>query len=285
MKMTLKLLQSSERISMSYSISEVAKLLNISVETVRFYEEKGIIAPKRKTNSKYRRYESWDIFRLYECLQYRALHFTLEEADRTMNSASIQEFSDMIEEKEQALRKKVHFDTMLLSRMTEMRERSQLAAANIGHFWVTKAPRTHYIFSTVGSGDAYEAITPSKELGGTWLSYAAFMDFCVQIRLQDVLEKNDREYWCGAMDDRYIRYFSVPLTKKVRTKEPALCLTTNVDMGDHGNLSIEWVCSLLEKAEEENLEVCGDVWGKLLHRYHENGKYHRIMELSVPISV
>ncbi|MBE5996973.1 MAG: hypothetical protein E7240_06435 [Lachnospiraceae bacterium] len=191
----------------------------------------------------------------------------------------------MIEEKENNLRKKVNFDTMLLARMAEMRERSQLAAANIGHFWVTKAPRKHYIFSTVGSGDTYEAINPSKELGGLWLSYVAFMDFCIQIRLQDVLEKNDREYWCSAIDDRYVQYFSIPLTKKSRTKEPALCLTTNVDMGERGDLSVGWVYPLIEKAEEENLEICGDVWGKLLHRYHENGKYHRIIELSVPIRV
>jgi DNA-binding transcriptional MerR regulator len=54
----------------TYSSGEIAKLLHINRETLRFYERKGLIAPERADN-KYRRYSYDDLLTLWEIIALR----------------------------------------------------------------------------------------------------------------------------------------------------------------------------------------------------------------------
>ena len=46
-----------------YKINEISKLYNIGVDSIRYYEELGILHPKRASNG-YRQYTTHDIHRL-----------------------------------------------------------------------------------------------------------------------------------------------------------------------------------------------------------------------------
>ena len=60
-------------------ISEVAKELNVDISTIRFYERKGLVQPKRRADSKYREYSGEDIGELKSIILYRKLDFSIEE--------------------------------------------------------------------------------------------------------------------------------------------------------------------------------------------------------------
>ena len=62
----------------SHSISEVAAELGITTRTIRFYEEKGLLAPSR--NGQQRIYSAADRVRLKLILRGKRLGFTLEES-------------------------------------------------------------------------------------------------------------------------------------------------------------------------------------------------------------
>jgi DNA-binding transcriptional MerR regulator len=62
----------------SHSISEVAAELGITTRTIRFYEEKGLLAPSRKGQQ--RIYSAADRVRLKLILRGKRLGFTLEES-------------------------------------------------------------------------------------------------------------------------------------------------------------------------------------------------------------
>lgn len=57
----------------SYTIGELAELSSVSVRTLRFYEEAGLLAPERDAQNGYRRYERADVDRLQEILLLRRL--------------------------------------------------------------------------------------------------------------------------------------------------------------------------------------------------------------------
>lgn len=61
------------------TISEVANLLNIDQSTVRFYERKGLIAPARREDSKYRDYSDEDVMKLKRIMLYRKLDFSIDD--------------------------------------------------------------------------------------------------------------------------------------------------------------------------------------------------------------
>lgn len=55
-----------------YKIGDISELLDIPATTIRFYEEKGIIKPKRDTDDGYLYYDVWSVNYLMDILYYRA---------------------------------------------------------------------------------------------------------------------------------------------------------------------------------------------------------------------
>ena len=69
---------------MAYKAGEVAKIVGINIDTIRFYEQKGLLAqPKRAANG-YRLYEQDTINRLLFILNAKSLGFTLKEIDELL---------------------------------------------------------------------------------------------------------------------------------------------------------------------------------------------------------
>lgn len=59
-------------------ISEAAKVTGLSVSNIRFYERKGLLAPVRQEESKYRDYSSEDIEQLKKIILYRKMDIPIE---------------------------------------------------------------------------------------------------------------------------------------------------------------------------------------------------------------
>ncbi len=60
-------------------ISEVAELTGLSISNIRFYERKGLIAPDRRVDSKYRDYTLSDVDLIKRIVLYRKMDLSIEE--------------------------------------------------------------------------------------------------------------------------------------------------------------------------------------------------------------
>jgi len=61
------------------TIGKLAKMADIGIETVRFYERQGLIAPPPRSESNYRIYPAEEVARLRFIKRAKALGFTLNE--------------------------------------------------------------------------------------------------------------------------------------------------------------------------------------------------------------
>lgn len=66
-------------------VSEVAKLSGVSVRTLHYYDEIGLLPPSLVNEKGYRYYEDGDIERLQEILFFRELDFSLKEIARILS--------------------------------------------------------------------------------------------------------------------------------------------------------------------------------------------------------
>ncbi len=71
-------------VATTYSISELSKEFDITTRTIRFYEEKGVLSPKRQGTR--RIFSVADRLRLALILKGRRLGFSIEEARRIMHA-------------------------------------------------------------------------------------------------------------------------------------------------------------------------------------------------------
>ncbi len=65
--------------SMAMKVGELAKRTGVSVRTLHYYDEIGLLSPLRRSEASYRLYAAEDIVRLQQIKSLRQLGFTLEE--------------------------------------------------------------------------------------------------------------------------------------------------------------------------------------------------------------
>jgi DNA-binding transcriptional MerR regulator len=69
-----------------YTINKLAKLAGVSTRTLRFYDECGLLSPKRISTNGYRIYGQVEIDRLQQILFYRELGVELAEIGRILSA-------------------------------------------------------------------------------------------------------------------------------------------------------------------------------------------------------
>jgi len=68
----------------SMKIGELSKHTDVSIDTIRYYELRGLIPPALRTVSGYRQYAADDVLRLRFIVQAKELGFTLEEISQLL---------------------------------------------------------------------------------------------------------------------------------------------------------------------------------------------------------
>lgn len=94
------------------SIGKVAKRAGISVETIRFYERKGLLQEPQRKESGYRQYQEEDIRKLVFIQHAKNLGFSLNEIRDLMSlqadsRSTSREVKDMAEHKLQDIEEKI----------------------------------------------------------------------------------------------------------------------------------------------------------------------------------
>jgi len=69
-------------------IGELSKKTDVSIDTIRYYEQRGLIPPAARTASGYRQYSIEDVSRLNFIVQGKSLGFTLEEIGQLLAMSS-----------------------------------------------------------------------------------------------------------------------------------------------------------------------------------------------------
>ncbi|MDQ6987798.1 MAG: heavy metal-responsive transcriptional regulator, partial [Mariprofundaceae bacterium] len=65
-------------------IGELAKMTGVSIDTIRYYEQRGLIPTAVRSTSGYRQYSPEDVRRLKFIVQAKDLGFTLEETGQLL---------------------------------------------------------------------------------------------------------------------------------------------------------------------------------------------------------
>jgi len=121
----------------TYNISELASEFDISTRTIRFYEEKGYLSPRR--NGTRRVYDPADRTRLRLILRGKRLGLSLEETadlirmygSQSGNRQQLERFITRIGEKRTELERKQRDLEVMLNDLDGVAEKCQLALAEL----------------------------------------------------------------------------------------------------------------------------------------------------------
>lgn len=118
-----------------FSISEIARMFDISARTIRYYEELGLITPQNRSNAnKQRQYSNQQRVRLKLILRGKKLGFSLQEIkemvdlyqEETQNQAAKQRIIALADQKLSALEEQI-VELKLLKEDLETHKKRYLA--------------------------------------------------------------------------------------------------------------------------------------------------------------
>jgi len=123
---TTMLKTTQPKITKSKTISKVAKELNINIETVRFYERRGLITQPIKPEIGYRHYPEDTINRIRFIKRSQELGFTLEEISKllSLNDSPCHQVQALAEDKLSSVKEKMIDLKRLESALNELLNQS-----------------------------------------------------------------------------------------------------------------------------------------------------------------
>src|SRR3990167_11157036 len=85
---------------MAYTVKKIAKISGISIRTLRFYDEIGLLKPAYYGDNNYRYYEDEQLLMLQQILFYRELNFPLNDIQRIISNDDFNKIDSLISHKQ-----------------------------------------------------------------------------------------------------------------------------------------------------------------------------------------
>ncbi|URZ15654.1 MerR family transcriptional regulator [Clostridium felsineum] len=270
---------------MSYKIGEVSKLLDIPVETIRYYESKNIISPKRAKDSNYREYETWDIYYLLECKKFRSYSLPIEEIINIIHHESLEYFCEKITKVQHEIENKIKYYTLLHKKNQKYQDTLVNIKKKLNQYTIKNRSESLYLLMNAREDSEYGRIYDNDGLFKAWIKYFPFIDVAQNISKQDINFRDEinRDNWFLGMEKEYADALELPINQSVIYKKEQKCIYTIVCVGDRGSLSLKILDGAIKYIEDNGYKIVDDIIGNLLARVHEDDKYYRYIELWIPI--
>ena len=134
---------------MRYKISDLAKLLGVSTNTVRRYEDMGYISAVRDENSGYRYYDDDGVFGVLNAKMHIKYGFTHEQISK-MQNYTLGETIEACQERMQQMDRQIAYMTYLRHRLKDDCVLMNKAAANTDIYEKQSLPMYYVLYKNGG---------------------------------------------------------------------------------------------------------------------------------------
>src|SRR5947209_18484336 len=142
---------------MAYTVRRVAAISGVSVRTLHFYDETGLLKPARHGANGYRFYEEPQLLMLQQILFYRELGFELKEIKQILDRADFEKVA-ALESHRQVLEKN----------LTRTRSLLETIDKTIQHLKGTKKMKSEEMFAGFSVAAGNDRFSEHIRLGCEW---------------------------------------------------------------------------------------------------------------------
>lgn len=119
-----------------YHTSDLIKFFGVPRDTLRFYEEKGLLNPKKNSENNYRNYDIFDIYNLMIIDFHKKRGMTINEIQNLLKKSDVQDIQSFLESKKNELAKTIYDAQCMLKRIEETQEFSRYLESNLNIFTI-----------------------------------------------------------------------------------------------------------------------------------------------------
>ena len=268
---------------MKYKIGDVARLLGVSTDILRYYERKGVVTPEKDENNDYRYYNTWHINFLTDCLWFKNFGFSIEQIADMVRIPSVRELGQLFLQKEDELRATIRRCELLLRRSAEHRSELENMEKLLYKCEIAQSPEMVRFVNRVGNNLAMNPATQAA--AKQWLEVLPFNHRYFEMAGESLLPGREDDYrwgYCLSMD--YVKELGFEISPPMIVLPSRKCIhTVFKNTGGEGGFSPSLLQYTLDYARREGIAVYGPIHGVLLASVLEDDVLTGYFEAWIPI--
>lgn len=261
-----------------YTIGEVAELLQISRDALRFYERKGLIVPIKKKNG-YRYYSDDHISSLLDILFLRKIQCSLQDIQTMFQDGTAEYLHEFFELRIKEEEERIRMHQKLLRQLMVSRHNNEKMIKNANQYSVRPIPRT-YMFS--------EILDDMDQLRERWFQLVKKMPGLEHSYLhQQLIPQGSQAY-----EKRYYLVLEEFAVKKLKLEERAKglpsfqydCCVYTVYESKSVLPDQQTIDNMRKWADQQGIVLTGEIHSHYLWNYLNDGKLEKsCVELYMPV--
>jgi len=265
-----------------YRIGEMADLVGLPTHVLRYYEDQGLVEPRKDRENNYRYYAPVDGCYLLAGRMYRSLGFSVEETRALLNEASDAEISAKLEERLAAVDLEMRRLRQIRRALASTEECVKRIKDSIGVVRMIRRPALY----RVGGGINNEVgLDPAAQrIVKRWLSYLPSVLSCYLVeRGAFVGEEPFAFNWGHALTEGDFAAFGESFARPMRHYPEAECAYSIIEKEDTEDFRPEHFRFLVDYLEAEGLRCSGPCIGSTICVSHDRGRELTRFSIAVPV--
>ena len=264
-----------------YKIGEVARMFGLSNDTLRYYESKGLITPRRSEESGYRYYDVWDMNFLLDSMWYRSYGFPLAEVEQMVNTDDLTQFAARCRPQEMRLLQTINEYQRKLKQLVLFRQKLNQIPQQLGKFRLEKSPAMLWQCQRTGSQPVKG---PGAHVVRQWSELMPLVEHTFVLSEEGVSNGDFQEYsWGFSMSPEKLDLFHLDAPETAEYIPEFQSMYTVFSAGGQGTFLSSLHQQVLDPLLAQGHTITHPPVGHLLVRVHEDGSIRRFFETWVPI--
>ena len=265
---------------MIYKIGEVARLLGMTAEGIRYYEDSGIITPQ-KGNSNVRYYNVWDIHMLIRARSYRRIGFSLSQISDLINSHEKFDLDATLTKSENDIEAEIIHKFNMLQYIRQIKNMVITAPKMVGKYRLEYSPAIYRI--EVQEEHDLNTSQPYETFIREWIAKVPFVFSSALISKSD-LEEECNHYTIGfAIESEYSDYLKITENNYVRYFPEKLCINTTIPSNSGEQFSINKLKDAIRYIRSQGLSLAGDVFSRIVMIHKDGEVYVNLHQFWFPV--
>lgn len=123
-----------------YRTGELLNYLGVPRDTLRFYEEKALLSPKKNDDNNYRYYDMLDIYRIMAIDFYKKRGMSIRQIQDLQKYSDVQDLQCLLEKKKNELKKRIYDLQCMVQRIEVTQKFSRDLISNLKVFTIKPMP-------------------------------------------------------------------------------------------------------------------------------------------------
>lgn len=127
------------------SIGQVSRYFGIPRQTLRFYEQKGLIHSHRDPQSGYRYYHYADLNQLFDLLGLHQMGFGVPQMKELLNQADREDYIELLTQRDQEISQQINHLQVQQRKLQHLNRALHLVESECGHFVHDVLPASYFL--------------------------------------------------------------------------------------------------------------------------------------------